>query len=207
MKLHLGCGRRIERGWINVDSHFDIEAPDGAAHMCCDIMELMPNIGSHSIDMIYTEHFIEHLTLDQSRQLLSECWRVLKKGSPIRISTPDLETVVNIYVAARKYRDPDKAGSAEMMAWHKRGTKEWPDPLKYWLPVGWDPESPAQMINGALTEWGHRFCWDWGELSFELGHVGFDAVRRAAHGKSDFDGMLVEARPDLGDLIVEAVAR
>lgn len=45
----------------------------------------------NSIDFIFTSHFLEHLTENQTRKLIKDCFRVLKKNGIIRIIVPELD--------------------------------------------------------------------------------------------------------------------
>ena len=73
LKLHLGCGRRIKNGWINIDL-----SPQ--ADITLDIREPLPFL-ANSCAMIYSEHFLEHIDYPESTQLfLKECYRVLEPG-------------------------------------------------------------------------------------------------------------------------------
>jgi predicted SAM-dependent methyltransferase len=44
-----------------------------------------------SIDFIFSEHFFEHLFLDESLSLLRECYRILKPSGVIRTCVPDAD--------------------------------------------------------------------------------------------------------------------
>jgi predicted SAM-dependent methyltransferase len=44
-----------------------------------------------SVQFIFTSHFLEHLKEEQTRKLIKDCFRVLKKGGVIRIVVPDLD--------------------------------------------------------------------------------------------------------------------
>ena len=201
MKLHLGCGARIEPGWLNLDIDAPVNLHAFATVRPADLTRPLA-FADASVDMIYSEHFIEHLALEDAERLLAECARVLKPGGAIRLSTPDLEHVAAMYQAARLWR----GWSGESDRWNNIIAAEiGGDPLLRWRSVGWEPKTPAQMVNGALTLWGHRFTWDFGEVSRVLEGIGFVGLERAKYGVSRFEGMLTEARPDLGELIVEAV--
>ena len=54
MKLHLGCGKNIKEGYVNIDSY--VEAPGIEKN---DIFNLPYE--DNSIDEILTEHLIEHI--------------------------------------------------------------------------------------------------------------------------------------------------
>jgi predicted SAM-dependent methyltransferase len=51
-----------------------------------------------AFDSVYANHVFEHFTPDEARRCLSEVFRVLKPGSTIRVSVPDLETGCNTYL-------------------------------------------------------------------------------------------------------------
>ncbi len=50
-----------------------------------------------SVDLIRMSHLIEHLTLEEAKALLRECFRVLKPGGLVRISTPDMDIILRHY--------------------------------------------------------------------------------------------------------------
>ncbi len=177
LRLHVGCGARLEREWTNIDMEIN-HHPDQRDVVATeiDVRKMLP-YGAGSVDMIYSEHFIEHLTRDEGQAFFAECFRVMRVGAAIRISTPDLATVVEAY---------------------QNGD------LGRWRRVGYLPTSPARMVNEALTLWGHRFTYDLTEIVDALEAAGFHNVARRPHGKSNTEGMLTEGRPFCGDLIVEA---
>ena len=81
-RLHLGSGSERLAGWINVD----LRDP---AELCLNLTRPLP-LPDQSVDAIYSQHFIEHITKAQAGQLVRECARVLKPGGWFRCSTPDL---------------------------------------------------------------------------------------------------------------------
>lgn len=172
MKLHLGAGARVLDGWLNLD----FEPVPGVQFF--DARRPLP-FGDGSVEAIYSEHFIEHLTLAEGEALFVELARVLAKGGVIRFSTPDLRALVQAY---------------------SRGD------LEYYKAVGWVPESAARMMNEGLTSWGHKFTYDWAELSRVFKSVGLLPFQRipGASSFSVFRDVGPEGRPPLGDLVVEA---
>ena len=50
-----------------------------------------------SFDYIFSEHMIEHVTYQNGKRMILECYRVLKPGGLLRISTPDLSFLVDLY--------------------------------------------------------------------------------------------------------------
>jgi len=90
MKLHLACGKNYLQGWINAD----IDSKQ-KVDIILDCTKSIP-FGDKSVDFIYCEHFMEHITLRDGISFLSECRRVLKNA--MRISTPNLKVLAQRYV-------------------------------------------------------------------------------------------------------------
>ena len=127
VKVNLCCGPNMFPGWLNVDGA-DMEreylrhlrdAPDGFVwpepqrelaawvksgkpldFMVHDVRKGLP-WPDNSVDAIYIGQAIEHFNRrTEAPKLLSECLRVLKRGAPIRLTTPDLRKLVCLYVDA-----------------------------------------------------------------------------------------------------------
>lgn len=123
-KLHLGCGKVAPADWINIDSswnawltkhpllkllitktnlikkdYLEIAWPKNILHH--DLTKKLP-FDDNSIDCIYSSHTLEHLYLDQAKNLLKECFRVLKPKGVIRIVLPDLKTLIIQYLSPTK---------------------------------------------------------------------------------------------------------
>ena len=166
-RLRLGCGHHRLPNWLNIGLPGDIEH---------DLTKRMP-LGDETVRFVFSEHFIEHLMQPEGVALLRECWRVLKPGGVVRLSTPDLETIIAEYHAGR---------------------------ITEWLP-DWAPRTPCQMINECHHLWGHQFIYNFAELSSVLAECGFVTVSRERwheSGHAELRG--VECRPFHRDLIVEA---
>lgn len=91
MKLHLGCGDKILKGYINVD----IRPETG-----CDIVDdvtLLEKFENNSADEIYACHVLEHFGRHQYFDVLKRWYDILKPGGLIRISVPDLGAVIYQY--------------------------------------------------------------------------------------------------------------
>jgi glycosyltransferase involved in cell wall biosynthesis len=116
LKINLGCGPRIVNGWINLD-----RAPLPGAHFW-DGSRGIPS-EADTISLIYSEHFIEHLSLQDGMNLLRECVRVLCPGGVMRVSTPDIQVLMKAY-----------EGNA----------------LDYWLDLGWRPGTPCDLMNEGM---------------------------------------------------------
>lgn len=170
-KLHLACGPVIREGWINVD----IDEREGAFRW--DLRRKLP-FDAGSIDVIYAEHFIEHITLEEAEALMRDCVRALSPVGVCRLSTPDLAFLVGEYQLGR---------------------------LTEWADMGWRPKSPARMINEGMRLWGHHFLYDEAELHGMLYGAGFATVKNCKWRESDIPALAcAESRPYHRELIVEA---
>ena len=91
-KLHLACGNNFIEGWGNID----ISKGRNPRIIIWDLT--MPlTVLSNTVRLIYSEHFIEHLNLDQGKRLIRECYRILQPGGVLRISTPSLKKIIDEY--------------------------------------------------------------------------------------------------------------
>jgi len=86
-RLHIGCGTCIKEGWLNVD----IKPIAGAEYM--DAGRRFP-FPCNSFHYIFSEHLIEHLNYFEARNMMDECYRVLRKGGVMRLATPSLEAII-----------------------------------------------------------------------------------------------------------------
>lgn len=175
VKLHVGCGTLYKEKWINIDNNSDnnIEKLD----INHDLSTGFP-FDNESVDYIYNEHFIEHLSREDGLQFLQECYRVLKNGGVLRIACPDLDQLIGSYL-------DDTWRSAD---WVKTYHCEW-------------IESGCQMINLAMNEfpWGHKYVYNQDELINRLCLVGFGKsnIQKAEFGNSSFEELLnIDTRID-----------
>lgn len=98
-RVHYACGRNIFPGWLNVDG-FDESYPHGEA-----LQDLAKQIfrldltGPHPFpdnhfEAGYSEDFIEHINQDEFVIFLCEAFRTFKPGGVLRMSTPDLDGIL-----------------------------------------------------------------------------------------------------------------
>lgn len=91
-KLNIGCGVTHHPDWINLDvSSFDPSV------LNVDITNGLP-FSSDSVDACYSSHVLEHLDKNGARDMLAECFRVLKSGGVVRLAVPDLEGIAREYL-------------------------------------------------------------------------------------------------------------
>ena len=90
-KLHLGCGKLKLPNFVNID------VSSNCADLCLNMNNLYP-IDNNSIMEIYCCHVLEHIRRRHLVSLLLEWNRVLKIGGLLRLSVPDFEKVIKVYL-------------------------------------------------------------------------------------------------------------
>ncbi|HET6514622.1 MAG TPA: methyltransferase domain-containing protein [Thermodesulfovibrionales bacterium] len=172
--LHVGCGDVYFDGWINID----VDSPRADLHH--NMRKPLP-CGPGTIDFIYSEHFLEHLTVQEALDVLREFHRVLKSGGVVRIATPDLRYLLLKYFFLWKRQD-----------WIKKYGYEW-------------MKTKAEMINLCFKEWGHQYLYDREELERRLKEAGFMKLRRQHWNASAYAELRKrETRRD-SRLVIEAI--
>jgi predicted SAM-dependent methyltransferase len=146
-RLHLGCGEVNYAGWVNIDL---LALP--SVDVVWDVRRPFP-LEDASCELIYHEHLLEHLTVQDAKKFLVECYRLLQPGGVTRIATPSLEEVT------RKYNSTD---------WRNQ---DWLSRPEYRF-----IQTPAEMLNISLREWGHQWLYDREELHRRLGEAGFTKI-------------------------------
>ena len=162
--LQIGCGHHRLPNWLNVDISYD-RCAEGAVYM--DAGEPFP-IPDASIDYVFSEHLFEHLTFPQAENMLKECHRVLKPRGIMRIATPNLQFLVDLY------QNPEKTINKRYIEWSANGGG---GGLKI-------PNSPVYVINKFHTEWGHQIIYDAETLKALLINNGFDEICMCNIGES-----------------------
>lgn len=123
---------------------------------------------SARFDYVHSEHMIEHVPWEGGLAMLKECRRILKPGGTIRIATPDLKVLLDLYY------NPESADADRYVKWM----------CKLAL-----PNVPKQhaifVINKAVRAWGHQFFYDAMLLTETLQSAGFVDVRQVKPGQSD----------------------
>jgi len=171
-KLHLACGTNIIDGWANIDLSNDAKV------IKLDLTMPLP-VSSETITFIYCEHFIEHISFNQAKRLISECYRVLKPGGVLRVSTPSLRKLIDEYLAGR---------------------------LSEWSNVGFCPSTPCHMMNEGMRSWGHEFIYDAAELTQIFIETGFSMITNVPWRESNYEELNgLECRPFHDELILEGV--
>jgi predicted SAM-dependent methyltransferase len=172
-KLHVGCGTNRFDGWINADI-------TPRADLIIFLEKKLP-FKSNTLDRIYSEHVLEHVSFGAGVSFLREALRVLKPGGVIRIAMPDLDELIDGY----------------QKDWKRFDWIKWPAYSFI--------KTRAEMINVAFRWWGHQHLYNSEEISRALVEAGFSHMSFPEHGESDFEDLRgLESRVD-SKLIVEAI--
>jgi len=158
-KLHLACGPNIVDGWDNLD------ILNNKGIIRHDLRKPLP-YKDGSVDLIFHEHFIEHLTKLEAEAFLRDCYRVLKPGGAMRIGWPDLKRLLNAYMLRSKK--------------YIQYVEPYLEDHRY--PHNWD-ESFSDLLFG----WEHRYAYTAKHLTKVLESAGFQTVKTKKQGQSDFD--------------------
>lgn len=130
VKVNLGSGLSVVRGWFHVDGSLNAFFSNYPAivlkvlykftgtHTQHSQQEYIEKLKNHTfvhhrleygipfqdetIDYLYSSHLLEHLFRDDAEKLLRDGYRALKSGGRIRICVPDLEYVFAIYQQGNK---------------------------------------------------------------------------------------------------------
>ncbi len=189
IRLNLACGPNVFPDWENsdrVDMSSYIETlrnagdistwPDHQrkiAHharttgVTCSVWDVRNGTGHPdcSADAIYLGQMVEHFNpVHELPKFLSDCWRTLKPGGRIRITTPDLDTLIRAYLDGAMDQFEH-----EQPAFYMRVT---PDAQLSFLMFG------ATGPNCTRDNYeGHFHCWGRASMTALLTAIGFVDVR------------------------------
>ena len=171
-KLHLGCGYHFLDGWINTDINHKIQQFHPMLKYL-DVTKTFP-YQNREIDYIFTEHLIEHINFTSGRNMLRECYRVLKVGGKIRICTPDLAFLIDLY----------REDKSQLQLDYINDTYNSSDELKENNKIV-STKSDTFIINNFVRAWNHEFIYDKKTLSLLMSIVGFKNIKTYDLLKSD----------------------
>jgi SAM-dependent methyltransferase len=160
IKLQLGCGTNLLPGWLNTDV-----TPIAGATLL-DFTKPLPFPDS-SITAIFCEHTIEHITKPDTERVLTEIFRVLKRGGHLRVVTPSLENFCRFVL------EPKSEAATKYLDFIRSYTKD-------------QNASVSDAINLIFYGHGHRHIYSIIELGQMLGAVGFAPVLGMASGSYHF---------------------
>jgi predicted SAM-dependent methyltransferase len=134
MKIQFGSGSNILNGWINTDIG-DV-----------DITKVLP-YEENSVDLIFIEHCLEHVTTPDAVRFFMESYRILKSNGVIRVAVPSVIKIL------------DEADE-EYLQWF--GNSGFGFPTK------------RSAVQSILLNHGHLSAWDHSILGACLFAAGFE---------------------------------
>jgi hypothetical protein len=148
-------------------------------------------IETNSVEYLFSDNVIEHLTLEQGRAMLEEARRCIQPGGVVRIVTPDLRTHVEMYLKGRE-------SLKSSVALHYRD-------------IGLTVEHPVDLVRVPVASFGHHegYLYDFDTMASELTRVGFTNVIRCDLGISAHTAMRdldLRGEQGSGQMAVEATA-
>lgn len=166
LRLHLGCGRRIISGWTNID------AADGpGVDLVWDLRRPLP-FAPGSVELIYSEHVLEHLVKADADHLLADCFRVLAPSGVLRVGVPDAELYLRAYVGT----NGEFFARAEYLGGATR-------PLR----------TRMEVINQMFRMGGaHKYAWDFETLELSLSEAGFADIVRCEPGRASSPSLCLD---------------
>ena len=170
VRVNIGCGNKPRDGWINTDVQWRADA-------YLDATKPWP-VPAGSVDFVYADNVIEHVTLAQAREVFRHSFAALAPGGVFRLATPDVEAV------ARQYLENGELAQAGMAR-----NRE----------LGRDFVHPVQLIREVFVGAKHYlgFCYDLASISAEMAAAGF-TVERVPAGESrdpELAGLEVRMHP------------
>ncbi|HUY93401.1 MAG TPA: methyltransferase domain-containing protein [Pirellulales bacterium] len=176
-KINAGCGSLRFEGWVNIDCNTALENVD----FFWDLAEGLPT-PDESCSVIYSEHVLEHLNVQQGLHYLRECRRSLAPGGVLRTAMPSLDDLIEKSAAGR---------------WREQAWLDEPQ----WRFI----DSRAEMFNIMFRWWGHQWVYDREELYRRLREAGFEQIRDVAWGESEVECLRNRETRNDSLLICEAV--
>lgn len=174
--LNVGCGPYSRPNFINLDYGWEPQID-----ICWDISKKPYPLLDNSLEGIFTEHCLEHISFDSCLFNLKEFYRLLKPGGTVRIIVPDGEIYCDLY-------NRRKAGPAII------------------LPYGEKEETGMISINRIFRSHGHLFIYDYETFELQLKKAGFTKIQKTGFGKGNDERLLIDRlERKVESLYVEAV--
>ena len=155
-KLQVGCGYNFLNGWLNADL--------SSGDIYLNAKKKMP-FKDNGFNFIFCEHFLEHLSLTGGLKFLKECHRILKTDGIIRITTPDLEKLIDLYFDKNRFV---KRQELIEMLYGKEASL-----------------SSCELFNNHMHNWRHKFIYDKNFITVTLTKIGFKDVTFCENKKSE----------------------
>jgi predicted SAM-dependent methyltransferase len=158
VRVNIGSGNTLLSGWLNAD----IWPYPGTVYI--NATERLP-FADRSVHYVNCEHVVEHLGLEPCRLFFRECYRVLRDDGVLRITTPELRRLMDLYLGR------GEVSEAALLAHHRHYHQR---------PVA----SICAWFNDHMHLWGHQFIFDEPTLYALLRDTGFQGLTPSSFGVS-----------------------
>jgi predicted SAM-dependent methyltransferase len=169
--LNIGCGPYSKDNFINVNYEWH-----PGIDICWDITAKNIPLRSGTLEGIYTEHCLEHISFEKCLVNLKESYRLLKPNGTIRIIVPDAELYFDLYQARKK--DPSVK-----------------------LPYSENEETAVISINRIFRSHEHLFIYDFETMALLLQKAGFRNITKESYRTGRDSRLLI----DLPERAVESL--
>lgn len=161
--LNMGSGYNPLNGWLNADFL------DRAGSVFMDATKKL-ELPDNSFEAVFSEHMIEHISYNDANFMIKEFYRILKPGGKIRINTPDLKFLIDLY-------------STEKTEIQKQYIDWSLNKFVKYAPINYD----TFIINNFFRDWGHCFIYDSKTLTktFELN--GFINIKQKSPNNTSYE--------------------
>jgi predicted SAM-dependent methyltransferase len=166
-KLNLGCGGNILAGWENHDSDVDIRNP-------------LP-YEDESIDFIFIEHCVEHVTTPDAVRFFAECLRILNDEGTLRVAVPSGDKIYDL-------------ADGEYLKWHGQS--------------GFGDGTRRGAVRSILLDHGHLSAWNHSILEACLFAAGFEEEKIYGCDLGELEGhgkVIGEHNNAIETIVMEAV--
>jgi predicted SAM-dependent methyltransferase len=172
--LELGCGKNVKPEFISLDWSWR-----PGVNLCWDIRKPIP-LEDGSLDGIFSEHCLEHVTFENAAKVLRDCHRMLRPGGTIRILVPDGGLYLNLYQRA-------KAGeSVEFPYVDDVGPRDLLEDSRFGF-------TPMMAVNRIFRGYEHLFAYDGETMGRLLLQAGFRDIEQTSFRVGRFAPLLVDS--------------
>ncbi len=206
--VNFGCGVSCPEEFTNYDGSFNLRMQRNVligklvqkmsstkfpanAHYA-NIAKGLP-VKENSLKGIFSSHILEHLSLEEFRIAIRNCYQYLQPGGIFRSVLPNLEEAIDNY--KREKSKGNKQAAFDFMNYTFLGYEKRPTSLK-------------DIIKWRLSGHHHFWMWDFDSIQVELNNAGFSQVYKSQyHGSRDtyFNAAEATSRFDYNALCFEAI--
>ncbi len=145
MKLEVGGGEKpIRPHWKQCDIR-NLPTVD----FCCNALDIKKQIPNNTVEIIYSRHFLEHMTFIEGEKLLTDWYDILKPTGCVELEVPNITFHINQWINNRN--DPKQIKHAKAGFW------------------GWQGKNPKRQVEFDL----HKAGYDKQEIRELITRIGF----------------------------------